>query len=175
MKVLAIGAGGVKEVGPARKMVLEARQRNKTVHGFGMTRVNSQLIHIPYDSVDSTSWLMGQKFGTLFVFQNNKFKLIGKDGAMGKNARKLYRMHFTRIGIDYRKIEADEIGEVRKANILAWKHLSARLEEVRKRQGRSLYGEVREEVLNHDFVFAKPREREDPDSPPARTRWAKER
>lgn len=156
---LCIGSGQ-RDSGLVRRMVMEARQRNKTVHGFGMTKVNTQLQQIPYDSVDSTSWLMGQKFGTLFVFQNNKFRLLGKDGSMGKNVRKLYRTHFTKIGVDWRKIEADDVAEVRRANILAWTRLGARLEEIRKRQKRSLYGQDRPETINRDFVWARARPRE---------------
>ncbi len=175
MKNLAVGSGQ-RDIGLVRKMVMEAHQRNKTVHGFGMTRVNTHLRFIPYDSVDSTSWLMGQKFGTLFVFRNNKFHLVGKDGSTGKSARKLYRMHFTRIGVDWRKIEADDIAEVRKANVLAWKHLGARLEEMRRREGRSLYGQNRTEVLNSDYVWKHPRPREREEVKEVHHgRWAKDR
>jgi hypothetical protein len=172
---LAIGSGSGMD-GMLRRMVMEARQRNKTVHGFGMTKVNTSLQKIPYDSVDSTSWLMGQKFGTLFVFQNNKFRLLGKDGSMGKNVRKFYRHHFTRIGIDWRKIEADDTAEVRKANVLAWKHLGDRMIEIRKRQNRTIYGQDRPEVLNKDFTWeaARPRETKEIEGDD-HGRWARRR
>lgn len=157
---LALGAGHYSRYsgsGRVRRMVMEAHNWNKTVHGLGMTGVNTALRVIPYDTVDSTSWLMGQKFGTLFVFQNNKFRLIGKDGSMGKRERMLYRSHFKAIGVDWRKIEADDGAEVRRANIIAWRRLSDRLEEMRKRQGRSLLGG---RDLASDYVWDSPRQRE---------------
>lgn len=158
-RYLAIGSG-VSNTGFLNHLMWEARERNKIVHGFGITQANRVLPHVAFDSVDSTSWLMGQKFGTLFVFQNNKFKLIGKDGSLGKGERKLYRAYFRKIGIDWRKIEADDVAEVRKANILAWRFLSDRLETIRKLQNRTLFGTDRKEVLNYDFVKAQPRPRD---------------
>lgn len=169
---LALGAGHFnKGAGKVRRMVMEAHQWNKTVHGLGMTRVNTSLQVIPYDTVDSTSWLMGQKFGTLFVFQNNKFRLVGKDGSMGKRERMLYRSHFRAIGVDWRKIEADEISEVRRANIIAWRRLSDRLEEMRKRHGRSLLGG---RDLASDYTWESPRLREGEPVEPTHARQREE-
>lgn len=132
---LAIGSGQ-KLWGMVRRMIWEARQRNKTVHGFGMTKVNTVLPRVHYTTVDSTAWLMGQKYGTLFIFANNQFKLIGKGGSMGKAERRYYKKHLKAIGVDWDKIQADDVSELRKANILAWRRVSDRLEYMRKRQGR---------------------------------------
>lgn len=179
-KYLAIGSGPPK-IGNLRKMVMEAHTWRKPVHGFGMTHVNTVLPYVPYDSVDSTSWVLGQKYGTLYVFKNNKFKTLAKKDlrydpkdawghktevvrpgythrlqAMGKADRQLYMNYFKNIGCNPKLImsdarlggsgreetkeRADAIAEVRKANIIAWRNLANRLEYMRKREGRSLYG-----------------------------------
>lgn len=157
LKHLAIGSGQ-KLWGMVRRMIWEARLRNKTVHGFGMTKVRTVLPSVHYTTVDSTSWLMGQKYGTLFVFANNQFRLVGKGGSMGKAERKFYRKHFEKIGVDWRKIEADDVAEVRRANILAWTRLSDRMEYMRKRQGRGAPPENADQ-FNNLYPYNHPEER----------------
>ena len=88
---------------------------------------------------NSSSWVMGQKFGTLFIFSGNKFRRIGKDQ---KGVRKHYRAHFKRLGIDWRAIEQDEIAEVRKANIIAWRDFGNRLAYLRTLQKKTLAEDV---------------------------------
>ena len=155
-RYLAIGSGN-PGLGFVRKLILEAHQWNKLVHGFGMTRVATELKHLPYDTVDSTSWLMGQKFGTIFIFRNNMFRRVGKDGALGKNERRLYRKHFTAIGVDWKKIEADDVAEVRKANILAWRRLGDRLDYMRSLQKKVLpenaTGDFNEDLLRDSPLY----------------------
>lgn len=45
----------------------------KYIHGFGQTQVKTLLTKTNYDSVDSTTWLNGDKFGTTYIFENGKF------------------------------------------------------------------------------------------------------
>jgi len=119
--------------GLMRKLVVQARRVGKPVHGFAQTKVNTSLKKIPFDSVDSTSWLTGQQYGTMYVFQGNKFITLANAND-GKRRRKLYRNYFKAIGCDYKKIEDDDVHEVRKANVLAWRMLGDRLAEIQKRR-----------------------------------------
>jgi hypothetical protein len=142
IKTIAIG----RDPGPAglqRKLVLEARSVGKPVHGFGMTRINTTLKIVPYPSVDSTSWLTGQQYGTLYIFRSNKFITLATAGG-GKEKRKLYKSYFKSIGCDPSKVIADDVSEVRKANVIAWRMLADRMEEIKKRKG-SLNGQERKE------------------------------
>lgn len=124
-------------VGILRQLCLEARKYNKPVHGFGFTRVNTSLKMVPCSSVDSTSWVMGQKFGTIYVFKNNKLTTLNSDK---KDLRKLHRGYFTAIGCDPIKVENDDVAEVRKANILAWRNLAERFHVAKIRRERVLTG-----------------------------------
>lgn len=49
--------------------IKEAHDNNCQIHGFGFTRSNL-LYKFPFDSVDSSSWIMGSKFGTYFHLRN---------------------------------------------------------------------------------------------------------
>jgi hypothetical protein len=163
IKTLALGSGDFGDVGQARKLILLAQSYGKPVHGFGMTRINTILKQVPVDSADSTSWVFGQKMGSIYIFQNNTFKVLAKDQ---KNKRKLYKTYFKNIGCDPKLIIADDIAEVRKANIIAWRVLADRLERL-KLQQRQSYGveqnvfAVREEETGYgrEYPPAKPRER----------------
>lgn len=158
-KYLGIGSG-LPDIGLHRKMVMEAHRWQKPVHGFGMTRVNTALTMLPYDSVDSTSWLMSQKYGTTFIFKDNTFRLLGKDSFLGKRAKRLYRRYFEAIGCDWGKIEADDVAENRKASIIAWKRVSDRLEYMRSRERRRMSDDpniIGELNPNYTFDRAEPR------------------
>jgi hypothetical protein len=127
---MAIGRG-TRDMGTQRKLVLEARKWGKPVHGFAMTKINTTLKWVPYDSVDSTSVWMAQKYGSLAIFKNNKWKILTGDQ---KGLRKNYRKYFTSIGCDYRKIEADDVAEVRKASVIAWRNLAERFQLLKVRR-----------------------------------------
>ena len=137
IKTLAIGRSS-GDAGMHRRLLMEARRWGKPVHGFAMTRINSELKLVPMDSVDSTSWVMGQKYGTTYIFRANKFIVLAKDNG-GKAKRRLYKGYYKAIGCDPDLIMADDVAEVRKSNIIAWRNLSARFEEMRKRMGQSIH------------------------------------
>jgi Intein splicing domain len=86
--------------------------------------------------VHNTSWVFGQKAGTLYIFRANKFIVLPKDK---KGQRRMYRAYFRNIGCDPQKVIDDDLYEVRKANILAWRGLAERLEFM-KRMGRQTHG-----------------------------------
>lgn len=55
-----------------RKMVREAHQGNTKVHGLGYTSI-TKLPYIGWDSVDSTAWLTGARYGSgIYQFIGNK-------------------------------------------------------------------------------------------------------
>ena len=53
----------------------EAHRQKCKVHGLGMTSIK-ELHKYPFDSVDSTSWLSGGRFGTIFQYQNGGLKSV---------------------------------------------------------------------------------------------------
>jgi hypothetical protein len=95
-----------------------------------MTRARVEQL-VRFDSVDSTTWSMGGKYGNLFVWKGDKFITLP---ANQKKDRKLYRKFFKAQDIDMSKILADDGDEVRKCNIIAWRLLSERWQEKAKRR-----------------------------------------
>jgi hypothetical protein len=114
-----------------RKMCLTARSVNKTVHGFGFTKLKTSLNLVPCDSVDSTSWVLGQKFGTLYVFQGDKLHVLDSEK---KDQRRRFRRYFEGIGCDPKLIEADDVAELRKANVIAWRNVAERFQSLKERR-----------------------------------------
>jgi hypothetical protein len=122
-KFVGLGGGTAQQsVGYQRQMVMAAHRAGKRVHGFAMTKVQTVLKEVPYDTVDSTSWVMGQKFGTLYVFRHNRFFQLGKD--QGKDKRMLFRAYFRAIGVDPELIDDSDknlkrIARLRKNQVAA--------------------------------------------------------
>lgn len=79
---VAIGGIVTKEIKPNEykyfKILLDiAKKNNCKVHGLGFT--NLKLLHkYHFYSVDSTSWKSGNRFGTLYLFNENKLEQIKK-------------------------------------------------------------------------------------------------
>lgn len=79
---VAIGGIVTKEIKPKEQKyftpLLEiAKKNNCKVHGLGYTNLKG-LEKYKFYSVDSTSWKSGNRFGTLYLFENNKLKQIKK-------------------------------------------------------------------------------------------------
>ena len=79
---VAIGGIVTKEIKSQEyryfKPMLEiAKKNNCKVHGLGFTNLKS-LSKYPFYSVDSTSWKSGNRFGTLYLFKENKLIQIKK-------------------------------------------------------------------------------------------------
>lgn len=61
---------------PALKwFIKEAHKRGCKIHGLGFTNVN-MLPEYHFDSVDSTSWLSGTRYGHVYQFTGNTIKTI---------------------------------------------------------------------------------------------------
>jgi len=76
---IAISASGMyeskwtrQEPERLRKMVQYANYKGVKVHGLGYTKL-PLLNKISFYSVDSTSWLSGNRFGIIYKFNGNKF------------------------------------------------------------------------------------------------------
>lgn len=70
--------------------IKEAHRRKALVHGLGFTKT-AKLKYYHFDSVDSTSWLSGGKFGNLCYFKDGEIKGVHKkDGyrCHGEKARR---------------------------------------------------------------------------------------
>jgi hypothetical protein len=89
-KYVAIGGIVSKEIKPADYKFFpwfldEAHKRGVKVHGLGFTSVKD-LPKYHFDSVDSTSWKSGGRFGQLHRFENGTIKTITQ-----KSKRAVYR------------------------------------------------------------------------------------
>lgn len=133
-----------------RRLVMNAIAKGKTVHGFGCTKVSTFLKVVPFTSVDSTSVWMGQKYGILYVFHHNRWIMV--HGDRKKEDRRPYWNYLKSIGCDPQKVLDDDVHEVRKANVIAWRNLAERWEQLRLR---------REDVFTRRATegFTQPRER----------------
>ena len=60
-----------KEYQQMKTLVSYAKQKGVKVHGLGFTNTNF-IDQIGFYSVDSTSWLSGQRFGTIHIFDGKK-------------------------------------------------------------------------------------------------------
>jgi hypothetical protein len=96
--------------------VNEARKNGVLIHGFAGTKPD-WIRRYPFYTVDSTSWLMGSKFGTTCIFQNGRLRFYD----MKKKAvRKKYKWFYEKFGLDWSKIEGEDPAEVDAANLLSW-------------------------------------------------------
>ena len=73
---IAVGGIVIKEISINQykafpKLISEAHKRGTKIHGLGFTRL-SELHKYHFDSVDSSAWVTGNKFGYLYKFENNK-------------------------------------------------------------------------------------------------------
>lgn len=87
---VAIGGIVTKEIRPKQypiftQLIKEAHIENCKVHGLGFTNLNG-LKKYRFDSVDSTSWLSGNRFGAVYKFNGSTMiKIDKKAGQRVKN------------------------------------------------------------------------------------------
>ena len=79
---IAIGGVVIKEIKPKEydafiPLIAEAHRRGAKVHGLGFTRLND-LKKYHFDSVDSTAWVSGNRFGAVYYFNGTTMKKIEK-------------------------------------------------------------------------------------------------
>lgn len=77
---VAIGGIVIKEIKPEQyrafpSMIAEAHKRGAKVHGLGFTNL-TLLPKIHFDSVDSTAWTTGNRFGFIYRFDGRTMKKI---------------------------------------------------------------------------------------------------
>ena len=76
------------------KLVIDAKKQGVKVHGLGYTS-DVGMRKIPFYSVDSTSWLQGNKFGSIMVFNGSGLdKIIKKPGTRLRDAYDVARNNF---------------------------------------------------------------------------------
>lgn len=91
---IAIGGIVSGEVKPSQYRLFpwfinEAHKRDCRVHGLGFTNT-ALLKKIHFDSVDSTSWLSGGRFGSFYSFSNGSIRSFSRpDGMRVKSCRNL--------------------------------------------------------------------------------------
>lgn len=79
---VAIGGIVTREILPREYklfhyLIKKAHENNCKVHGLGFTSMKG-IFEYNFDSVDSTSWTAGHRFGTLYQFKNQTLKIIKK-------------------------------------------------------------------------------------------------
>jgi len=111
--------------GGAAAFVAQARRFGKAAHGFAQTRIKTELKYAEFYSVDSSTWLRADKFGGTCIFQEGRFTVLDH---LHKADRRLYRRYFESWGLDWAKIAKDDLHEMRKSTIIAWRELGKHLE-----------------------------------------------
>ena len=90
------------------QLIREAHKRNCKIHALGFTNP-SELRKYHFDSVDSSSWTSGGRYGSLYKFINGEMRVFSRKEAM-------------RVS-DYRKIDGFNFGEWIKFQKYAEVHL----------------------------------------------------
>lgn len=77
---IAIGGIVTKEIKPNeykyfKSLIDIAHKHNCKIHGLGFTNLKNLKI-LKFDSVDSTSWLSGSRFGQLNIYSNGRLKSV---------------------------------------------------------------------------------------------------
>jgi hypothetical protein len=111
--------------GPAAAMISMAHRFGKWVHGFGQTRIKTDMKYMPFNSVDSTTWLRADRYGGSCYFINGKFIVLDHKH---KQDRARYRDYYLKWGLDPKLIMKDDLYENRKATIIAWRELANDME-----------------------------------------------
>lgn len=93
----------------------------KWVHGFGQTRIKTDIKYTHFDSVDSSTWLRSDKYGGTMIFQSDQLIVIDN---LHKDRRRSYKNYYERWGLDFNKIIKDDLQENRLATIVCWRELS---------------------------------------------------
>lgn len=97
---------------------LQAARKNEAyAHAFGMTKPE-WIRRFSFYTCDSSSWVMGERFGETMFFQHGRVKRYQK--AHKETIRHRYRNHFKTWGIDVAKLEADDSETVNTVNLVAW-------------------------------------------------------
>jgi hypothetical protein len=99
-----------------RQMIRVATQNKSQVHGFAMTKPDVML-KAGFFSCDSTSWLAAELYGCSYIWKSNRMIMLDKDN---KGQKRVYKNYYERLGLDFKKIMAEDPLESGKANVAAW-------------------------------------------------------
>lgn len=97
---IAIGGIAIKEISENQysafpAMIKEAHKRGAKVHGLGFASLK-YLPKIHFDSVDSTAWTTGNRFGYVYKFDGKTMKKIDPpDGKRLADSRKIALINYT--------------------------------------------------------------------------------
>lgn len=147
-----VGLGGV---GSARSLeavkayvtrsIQIARRYGTRYHGFAITIIEIMKM-MPFFSCDSTSWLMGSKYGMTFYFDGHRLRAYDK---FGKKIRKQFKHECIEMGIDFDLFIQDKAAVVNQFNLLQWLRFSNFLEEKGDR-GIGMFKESQESFFRFD-------------------------
>ena len=117
-KYVGIASGMVlKGLSHVTSCVSEAKKHGALVHGFGITR-QDYLRQARFYTADSTAWTNGQRFGTTYVFENNKLRIY--DNKHKQSARNRHRARWLREGFDLTGLEKDATKPFTELNCHEW-------------------------------------------------------
>lgn len=114
------------------KMLTVSKRYNTRVHGMALTKTEV-LVRVPFYSVDSTTWLVGQQYGELNWFDGRKMRRLSKTEWQRNYKTKLLREPFN---ADWDKLINGMGGrgdtyELLRLNVIAYKlaeeHITKRL------------------------------------------------
>lgn len=119
----------------ARRNYLVARRAGKLVYALGDHALPPDDADLWFDMAGTTAWRTGHAKGLLYVFHANALRTVRlTDRAALREVRPLLR----KAGFDPAKVEADDEGEVRRANLHAWRRMQVRCEQARVRRARAI-------------------------------------
>lgn len=100
------------------KLYQLAKQLGIRYHGFGFT-VYDYLLNKPFFSVDSTTWIMGSRFGETHIDTGRDYIAYNRNF---HHLRKGLKTKVDRMGLDYETIDTRRAkdGDVNRMNLHAW-------------------------------------------------------
>ncbi len=107
-----------------------AKRYGTLVHGFGMTQIEL-LTKIPFFTVDSTTWLVGTKYGELNFWDGRTWKRLKKD-----QWKRQYKNKLIKLGANWELAEKENPYELIRINLLVFKKAE---EDIRKRLRPKMY------------------------------------
>lgn len=112
------------------KMINTAKQYNTIIHGFALTKIDT-MTKIPFFSVDSTTWLVGTKYGELNWFDGRKWTRLKKD-----KWKRQYKTKFIKLGANWELLEKENPYELIRVNLLVFQEAE---KYIRKRLTAKMY------------------------------------
>jgi hypothetical protein len=99
------------------KIISIAKTTNTRIHGFAWTAL-TMIMHQPLFSVDSSSWLSGQRYGTTYRYDGKNMRALEKEK---KYRRKAYKTFCADNDLDYKGLISDKQKPVTAFNVLNWR------------------------------------------------------